>query len=92
MKPNNKSKYKSPERHDNDAKIASLLMDDSIYPKAFSEHIAPDDFRREDINKFRLENKNVTKILEEIAFRKAEIVDKTPFDLYEDKSPIFQES
>jgi hypothetical protein len=55
LKPNNKSKYKSPERHDNDAKVASLLMDDSIYPKAFSEHIAP-------------------------------------FDLYEDKSPIFQES
>ena len=83
LKPNTKSRLKSPERYDRDSKVAGMLMTDPIYSKAFSKHISPNDFRRKHIDTFRAENANVTSILQEIAARKAELVDKTPFN-YED--------
>lgn len=65
-----------------------MLMRDATYSKAFSKHISPDDFRREHINKFRLENQEITMILEQIAAWKSELVEKTPYDLYENKIAI----
>ena len=82
LKPNTKSKMKSPEQHDDDSRLASMLMIEPKYSKALSE-LYGTDFRREHIDGFKLENKGVLSILEEIA-RRAEIVDKTPFDDYED--------
>ena len=69
-----------------------MLMTEPIYPKAFSEHFG-DDFRRDEINKFQKENSKVVDILAEIATKKAELVDKTPFDNFEDNIAvqIFQE-
>ena len=51
-------------------------------PKAFSTHFG-DDFRRHDIDKFKNQNQEVISILTEIASRKAELVDQTPFDDFE---------
>ena len=78
-KPNKKSLEKSPETHDKDVRMASMLMVEPIYTKAFSNHYGYD-FRREEINKFKTEYSKVNKFLEEIASKKAELVDTTPFD------------
>lgn len=86
LKPNTKSKMKSPEQHDNDSRVASMLMVEPKYSKALSE-LYGTDFRREHIDIYKLEKKGVISILEEIA-RRAEIVDKTPFDSYEDNLAI----
>ena len=86
-KPNKKSKKKSPERHDLDSSVASQLMSEPKYSKAFSKHFGPD-HRRSEIDRFKLESMNVSSILEEIAAKKAELVDKTPFDNYEDNLAI----
>ena len=83
LKPNKKSNKKSPEQHDSDAELASRLMIEPEYSKAFSERFGPD-FRREHIDTFRTQNTHVISLLQEIAAKKAEIVDKTPFDLYDD--------
>jgi hypothetical protein len=53
------------------------------YSKAFSEHYGTD-FRREHIDKFKSQNNEVIRILDEIAPKSGEVVEKTPFDLYED--------
>ena len=53
------------------------------YPKAFSERFGEDP-RREEIFKYKLENAKVTSILEELAAKRAEIVDETPFDNFDD--------
>lgn len=53
------------------------------YTKAFSKRYGPD-FRRDHIEEYKSQNKNVISILDEIALKQAELVDKTPFDLYED--------
>lgn len=59
-------------------------MNPSIkYTKSFSERYGPD-FRRDHIEEYKSQNKNVISILDEIALKQAELVDKTPFDLYED--------
>jgi len=84
FKPNKKSFPKSPEQHDLDTRTASMLMVDPIYSKAFSEQFGSD-FRRDHINPFKNESKAVTSILDEIAAKRSEIVDKTPFDTYDDK-------
>ena len=83
LKPNKKSQKKSPEQKDLDASTASMLMVEPKYSKAFSEHFGSD-FRREYIDQFKLENIGVTSILDEIAHKRSEIVDKTPFDTYDD--------
>jgi len=84
LKPNTKSKIMSPERHDTDTQVASMLMTEPNYSKAFSE-VYGTDFRREHIDqyKLKLERMGVTSILDEIASKRAELVDKTPFDDYE---------
>lgn len=82
LKPNTKSKTTSPERHDMDAQVASILMTEPKYSKAFSEFYGTD-FRREHIDQYKLESMGVTSILDEIAVKRAELVNKTPFDDYE---------
>ena len=83
LKPNLKSNKKSPDRHDLDSSVASQLMIEPKYTKAFSKLYGPD-FRRDYIDQYKLQNKDVTSILDEIAFKRAEVVEKTPFDFYED--------
>lgn len=82
-KPNRKSLFKAPDRHDKSVTVASMLMVDPKYTKAFSERFGNDP-RRLDIHKYKLENLKVTSILEELATKRAELVDKTPFDTFED--------
>lgn len=53
------------------------------YSKAFSKHYGVD-FRRDHIEQFKSQNNDIISILDEIAAKQAEVVDKTPFDLYED--------
>ena len=79
IRPNRKSFLKAPHRHDNDVLTASVLMHEPRYPKAFSERFGYD-YRREDIKEYKTEVSQVVSILEELAARKAELVDKTPFD------------
>ena len=83
QKPNKKSFIKSPDRHDKDVRTASMLMAEPIYPKAFSEHFG-DDKRRIEIDKYKSENFKVNSILEQLAAKKAEIVERTPFDNFDD--------
>ena len=82
-KPNKKSLLKSAEKHDKSVTIASMLMAEPKYPKAFSERFGKDP-RRNEISKYKLENAKVTSILEELAAKRAEIVDETPFDNFDD--------
>jgi transposase InsO family protein/integrase len=81
-KPNKKSLTLSPERHDRQSSMAAMLMAEPAYPKAFSKHFG-DDFRFDEISKFKIENSEVVSILNEIALKKAELVNKTPFDDFE---------
>jgi integrase len=83
QKPNKKSSQKSPQRHDLDVSTASMLMRDPQYPKALSNHIG-NDFRRPYVEKFKTDTSNVVSILEEIAAKRAEVVNTTPFDNLED--------
>ena len=78
-KPNRKSYNLSPEKHDKNVSVAALLMCEPPYPKAFSEHYGQDN-RRTKISKYKSDNFKVSSFLEEIAAKKAFIVDKTPFD------------
>jgi len=82
-KPNSKSVLKSPERHDNESKTASLLMSEPRYRKGFSAYFGCDS-RIPVINAYRMENSKVSTLLEEIAAKRAEIVDRTPFDTFDD--------
>ena len=59
-----------------------MLMTEPNYSKAFSE-VYGNDFRREYIDQYKLESMGVTSILDEIASKRAELVNKTPFDDYE---------
>ena len=83
LKPNKKSKNESPEQYDYAATTASMLMVEPTYPKAFSE-LYGHDFRREHVDEFKLQSSQVVSILDEIAAKRTEVVEKTPFDLYED--------
>jgi len=82
-KPNKKSFLKAAEKHDTSVTVASMLMVEPKYPKAFSERFGEDP-RREEIFKYKLENAKVTSVLEELAAKRAEIVDETPFDNFDD--------
>ena len=83
LKPNRKSNKKSPERYDLETSVASHLMIEPLYSKSFSEHYG-EDFRRDRIDQYKHQSNNVISILDEIATKRVEIVDKTPFDLYEE--------
>ena len=78
-KPNKKSLFKTPKQHDRDVTAASLLMSVPKYPKACSKHIG-DDFRVEHVENFKNENKKVIGRLNELAAKRAEVVNSTPFD------------
>lgn len=54
-----------------------------MYSKAFSEFYG-EDFRREPFDEFKMQNNDIVSILHEITAKQAEVVDKTPFDFYED--------
>jgi integrase/transposase InsO family protein len=85
QKPNKKSFLKEPDRHDKDVRSSSMLMTEPYYPKAFSERYGDGDHKRRlDISKYKSENFKVTSILKELAAKKSEIVDKTPFDSFDD--------
>ena len=65
-----------------DVATASMLMVDPLYSQAKSKHVA-NDFRTDEVEKFKAENTKVIGLLAELAARKAELVDKTPFDNFE---------
>ena len=77
LKPN----IKSHERHDLKISVASQLMIEPTYSKAFSESYGPG-FRRDNINKFKSQNSDVITIRDEISSKRAEVVEKTPFESY----------
>jgi len=83
FKPNTKSNLKSPEQHDLQSSTALMFMVEPKYSKSFSEHYGTD-FRRDSINQYKSESSTVISILDELEAKKTKIVDKTPFDLYED--------
>lgn len=83
IKPNKKSNRKPPQTHDIEASTATMLMLEPVHSKAFSERFGEDE-RRTSIEKFKSDTEDVISILDEIAAKRAEIVEKTPFDLYED--------
>lgn len=51
----------------------------------FSELYGPD-YRCDYIDEYKTQNNDVISILDEIAHKRAEIVNKTPFDSYDDLS------
>lgn len=55
-----------------------------MYSQAKSKHVA-NDFRTEEVEKFKAENTKVIGLLAELAARKVELVDKTPFDNFENE-------
>lgn len=87
QKPNRKTKESSPERHDNNSRAASELMSEPMFKQGYSERFG-DDIRIPEIDRYKLETSQVISILEDIAARKAELVEKTPFDSYEDNLAI----
>ena len=76
--PNKKTFGYSPNQKDQNVDVASRLMPDPIYPKAFSHHFGNDP-RLLEVEKFRSHSEKVVKLLEEVA-RETEVVSKTPFD------------
>ena len=85
IRPNKKSSLLiGPERYDKSSTMASMLMLEPIYPKAQSEHISEDP-RLPDVKKYKSEKQKVMGFLAELAAQKAELVDKTPFDSFENQ-------
>jgi integrase/recombinase XerD len=78
-KPNRKAP-KGPNEVDKRITVATMLMREPNHSKATLN----DDIRLIEIENYKDESLTVASILDEIAARKAELVDKTPFDLYED--------
>jgi len=83
QKPNKKSFLKGPEKYDEDVRIASILMAEPQYSKAFSERFG-DNKRRKEIDNYKYENFKVNSILKQLAAKRADIVDKIPFDSFDD--------
>ena len=54
-------------------------MREPKYPKTFSNRYG-NDYRSEEILKYKTQTYEVVSMLEEYAAKKAELVDKTPFD------------
>lgn len=86
-KQNKKSQKTSPESHDIRSTTASMFMAEPKYPKAFSKHFGYD-FRFDEVSEFKSQNQELINILTEIASKKAELVDNTPFDIFEDNLAI----
>jgi integrase len=80
--PNKKSLLKAPDQHDMEVSTASMLMVEPIHSKGFSERFGKD-IRNQEIEKFKDQNLEVIGILQELAAKKSELVDTTPFDDYE---------
>lgn len=80
-KPNKKSVI-TPQKQDKSVSTAAMLMTDPKYYQAKSKHIS-NDFRTEEVEKFKAENNKVIGLLAELAARKSELVDRTPFDNFE---------
>lgn len=60
-------------------------MRDQNHPKAFSTQDGENpDPRMSEIDEYKSQNYQIIKILDEIATKKAEVVDNTPFDSLED--------
>lgn len=81
-RPNKKTLHLTPERDDKEARVASRLMVEPMYTKAFSEYFGTD-FRLEHVAQYKNDNHQIRNILTEIAAKKAEVVNETPFDDYE---------
>ena len=73
--PNKKSLLKAAEQHNMDVSTASIL----IHSKGFSERFGKD-IRNQEIEKCKDQNLEAIGILQELAAKKSEIVDTTPFD------------
>ena len=80
-KPNKKSKT-APQRHYTDVSAAASLMKEPKYTQARSAYLG-EYFRINEVEKYKAENAKVIGILTDIATRKAELVEKTPFDNFE---------
>ena len=76
-KPNKKS-VMTLQKQDKSVSTAAMSMTDPKYYQAKSKHIS-NDFRTEEIEKFKAENNKVIELLAELAARKSELVDKTPY-------------
>ena len=83
MKPNKKTGARAPHSYDSGASVAAKLMIEPQHSKAFSERFGQD-FRLEYINKFKKQSDEVVNILDDIAAKRSEVVEKTPFDTFED--------
>lgn len=80
-KPNRKS-IVAPSKHDKDVSAAAMLMREPKYSQSKSKYIG-EDFRMDEVEKFKAENTKVIGVLAELAARKAELVEQTPFDNFE---------
>jgi len=76
--PNKKTFGHSPNQKDKNVEVASRLMLDPIYSKAFSRHFGYDP-RLFEIEQFKSNSEKVIKLLEEVA-HETEVVSETPFD------------
>jgi integrase len=82
-KPNSKAKA-GPHKQDTHAVTATMLMLEPNHPKATSEHIG-EDLRLKHVEQYKAESIKVSSILAELAAKKGELVEKTPFDDFENK-------
>jgi transposase InsO family protein len=73
-----------PHKYDTHAMTATMLMLEPNHPKATSEHIG-ENLRLKHVEQYKAESIKVTSILAELVARKGELVEKTPFDDFENK-------
>lgn len=78
-KPNKKTFGTPPKLKDKEIDIAYNFMVDPMYPKAYSEHFG-DDSRRQHVESYKRQGSKVIEILGDYVAKRAEVVDKTPFD------------
>lgn len=81
LKPNSKAKA-GPQKQDTHAVTATMLMLEPNHPKATSAHIG-EDLRLTYVEQYKAESIKVGSLLAELAARKGELVEKTPFDDFE---------
>ena len=80
-KPNKKAQI-GPYKRDEHVTTATMLMLEPNHPKAMSNRKGTD-LRLKQVEYYKAESNKVTSILAELAARKAELVDNTPFDNFE---------
>ena len=78
-KPNKKTLGIPPKLKDQEVDIAYNFMADPLYPKAYSKHFGGD-YRRQSIKAYKQQASEVMVIINDYATKRAEVVDKTPFD------------